>query len=92
LQHGTRRKIEKIKKRRAKLVREEALQFYNAALEEVREFNDGWRRHVMHSRAKTYHPERAIALWGHVYRFMDRLAERMSQSERTSALWKAQTR
>jgi hypothetical protein len=69
-------------------VKDEAHKFYNKALFEIRAFNDGWRRHAAHVRP---HPEietdEAIALWGHVSRFLGTLAAKISEGQYTPLVW-----
>jgi hypothetical protein len=81
-------KIKEIQNWRASLVREEAHQFYNRAIVELRAFNDGWRRHVMHSRSHEFKNDEALALWGHVMRFMQSISDKISESGRTPIVWK----
>jgi hypothetical protein len=69
------------------LAREDALKFYNYAIVEARTFNDGWRRHAMHGRSHIYTPDDAIALWGHVQRFMKMLSSTLSEQQRTPKVW-----
>ena len=70
-------------------LKEEAHKFYNYAVVELRAFNDGWRRHAAHPRANMppMSPEEAIALWGHVERFMKTLAGKISEGKYTSLEW-----
>jgi len=74
--------------KRAKTIREEAIQYYSTALFEVSSFNDIFRKHISHARGKLYDLETAISCWGHVYRFMDKLAERFSEGEIAPQVWK----
>lgn len=78
----------KIKKWRSKPLGAEAQQFYSAALIEVRAFNTGWRTHVMHARSHTYELDETIALFGHVRRFMQLLAKKISENARTPYVWR----
>jgi hypothetical protein len=70
--------------------KEEAHRFYNHALEEIRAFNDGWRRHAAHNRPAMLppSPEDALAAWGHVERFMKMLASRIEEGKYTDLEWK----
>ncbi len=62
--------------------KEQAHEFYNKALAEIRTFNDGWRRHLAHVRPSPGMDEsEAVALWGHVSRFLGTLASRLSEGE-----------
>jgi hypothetical protein len=69
--------------------KEEAHKFYNAAVVEIRAFNDGWRRHSAHARPHMppMKSEEAIALWGHVYRFMTTLAGKIGEGKHTLLVW-----
>jgi hypothetical protein len=80
--------IEKIKKWRSKPTGAAAEQFYNSALVELRAFNSGWRTHVMHARSHVYKTDETIALFGHVKRFMELLATKISENARTPYVWK----
>jgi hypothetical protein len=70
-------------------VKEEAHKFYNAAVVEIRAFNDGWRRHSAHARPNMprMQSDEAIALWGHVSRFMNTLASKISEGSYTPLIW-----
>jgi hypothetical protein len=70
--------------------KEDAHKFYNSAVVEIRAFNDGWRRHSAHARPHMpkMEPDEAIALWGHVYRFMNKLAPKIGERYRTPLVWK----
>jgi hypothetical protein len=69
--------------------KEEAHKFYNVAVVEIRAFNDGWRRHSAHARPNMPKMEidEAVALWGHVFRFMNTLAGKISEGSYTSLIW-----
>jgi hypothetical protein len=69
--------------------KENAHKFYNSSLVELRAFNDGWRRHIAHVR-KTHKPleeDETIALWGHVYRFMNTLAAQIGEGRYKPLVW-----
>lgn len=65
----------------------EAQQFYNDVLASARGFNDGWRTHINHARAKPYQDEDVQALMSHVRRFMHTLATRISEATQTPEIW-----
>ena len=69
--------------------KEDAHKFYSQALEEIRAFNDGWRRHAAHNRPGMLPPTPADALaaWGHVERFMKTLAGKISEGKYTALVW-----
>jgi hypothetical protein len=85
---GVEKKVEEIKKWKSKPLGAEAQRFYNAALVEVRSFNDGWRRHSSHARTYVYQPDETIAMFGHVQRFLGKLSERISETTRTPIVWR----
>ena len=65
-------------------VKDEAHKFYNTAVAELRSFNDGWRRHGAHVRpSPEMHDDEAMALWGHVSRFLRKLATKIGHGKYT---------
>ncbi len=70
-------------------LKEEAHRFYNRSLVEIRAFNDGWRRHIAHVRKSqvAMESDEAMALIGHVERFLKTLATKISEGKYTSAEW-----
>jgi hypothetical protein len=75
--------------KRSKSLKEEANRYYTRAIFEVDSFNEIFRKHISHSRNELYEPDVALSCWGHVYRFMNTLAERMSEAHTTSNVWSA---
>ena len=86
---GIEKEVSKISGWRRTLVKAEAEKFYNAAIIELRSFNNGWRTHVMHGRAGKIKNDEILALWGHVLRFMQTLSAKISEEVRTPLVWKA---
>jgi hypothetical protein len=84
---GLERKVDAIKRWQASSTREEALVFYNNALREVRSFNDGVRRHLAHGRGHRYEDDETLALVGHVRRFLQTLATKISEDGATPEVW-----
>lgn len=70
------------------MAKEAAHEFYNKALLEIRGFNDAYRRHVMHSRAKRYDRYEAFSVLEKVERFMRLLATKISERKRTPKIWR----
>lgn len=70
-------------------IKEEAHKFYNSSVVEIRSFNDGWRRHADHARPHMPRMEsdEALALWGHVFRFMTKLATKIGEGQYTKLVW-----
>jgi len=54
--------------------KQEAQQFYYPAFLEVAGFKDAWRNHIMHTRGN-YTREDALAVFSHIQRFMQSLAD-----------------
>jgi hypothetical protein len=69
--------------------KEEAHRFYNRAVVEIRAFNDGWRRHIAHVRKSqiAMESDEAIALTGHVERFLKTLATKIAEGQYTALEW-----
>jgi hypothetical protein len=72
---------------RSKALKENAVRYYTRAVFEVDAFNEIFRKHISHARGERYESDVAISCWGHVYRFMDMLSERMSETSRTPNVW-----
>jgi hypothetical protein len=72
---------------RSKALKDEALRYYKHAVFEVDSFNEIFRKHISHARGELYEPDIAISCWGHVYRFVDILAEHMSEANRMPNVW-----
>jgi hypothetical protein len=72
---------------RSKALKDEALRYYKHAIFEVDSFNEIFRKHISHARGELYEPDVAISCWGYVYRFMDALAEHMSEASRMPNVW-----
>jgi hypothetical protein len=73
--------------KRSKPLKEEAFRYYTRAVFEVDSFNEIFRKHISHARGELYESDVAISCWGHVYRFMDMLAEHMSETSRMPNVW-----
>jgi hypothetical protein len=73
--------------KRSKALKEEAIRYYSRAILEVDSFNEIFRKHISHARGEVYESDVAISCWGHVYRFMDMLSERMSETDGTPNVW-----
>ena len=68
-------------------LRDEAHRFYNAALFELRSFNNGWRQHLAHARDHVFSDKDALALWDHVAQFLIGLSARISEDRHTDLIW-----
>lgn len=67
------RGVQKIIQKPKSSKRAKDLQFYNAAAAQLLYFKDGWRNHVMHTRAN-YDEYQALVVMTHVREFMQHLA------------------
>jgi hypothetical protein len=72
---------------RSKQLREEAYRYYTRAIFEVDSFNEVYRKHISHARGEIYTSDVAMSCWGNVYRFIEMLSERMSETHRTTNVW-----
>ena len=87
--HELEKEVPKIQQWPNSEVKEEAHRFYNRALVEVRAFNDGWRRHLAHVRQSQIPLDdtEALALCGHVERFLKTLATKIAEGQYTLLEW-----
>lgn len=81
------KEIDKIKNWPVSPSRAQAQQFYSDAMLSARSFNDGYRTHIAHGRSKLYEKDETLALYGHVKRFLVKLAERISESMTMPVIW-----
>jgi hypothetical protein len=81
--------IKKIQQWPNSRTKEDAHKFYNRALVDIRAFNDGWRRHLAHVRQSQIPLDdtEAIALAGHVERFLKTLATKIAEGQYTAIEW-----
>ncbi|HEY7097676.1 MAG TPA: hypothetical protein VH437_13200 [Terriglobales bacterium] len=62
--------------------------FYAEVIQELRGFNEAWRRHVSHARNdQRYDRDYAFSVANHVGVFMNKLGERVSESSLTPRYW-----
>jgi len=71
--------------------KEDAHKFYNSVVVEIRAFNDGWRRHAGHARPyiPSMEADEAMALFGHVRRFLVALSEKIREGTYTPLIWES---
>jgi hypothetical protein len=65
-----------------------AQQFYNALILELSAFHEGHRNHLAHGRGVAYTDDNAVALIGHVRRFLMRLSDKITESAVTEEIWR----
>jgi len=64
------------------------LRFYNEAIQELRGFNEAWRRHVSHARDDAFYDrDYAASVLNHVRLFMQKLATKISETVVTPKYW-----
>jgi hypothetical protein len=70
------------------VVREAQISFYSDVTQELRAFNDVWRRHVSHADSHAFYDrDQAISVWNHVRAFMEKLSSKVSASSITPEFW-----
>ena len=68
--------------------KEAQIQFYNEVIQELRGFNEAWRRHLSHADPDAfYNREYAAGIMKHVRHFMQKLAQRISENQATPEYW-----
>jgi len=69
-------------------VRDDQIRFYGEVIQELRGFNDAWRRHVSHADTEAfYNRDDAFGIFKHVRSFMQKLSEKISENDVTAELW-----
>lgn len=64
------------------------LRFYGEVVAELRGFNEAWRRHLSHAREDgIYDRDYANSVYKHVTKFMQKLAEKISEIVTTPEFW-----
>jgi hypothetical protein len=68
--------------------REPQIRFYNDAVQELRAYNDAWRKHVAHADTSAfYDSNQARSIWNHVRDFMQKLSPQISELKTTPRFW-----
>jgi len=69
-------------------IKDVQIRFYNEVVQEFRGFNEAWRRHLAHAHKDAmYDRDYAASVMGHVRKFMEKLAEKISESSVTPVYW-----
>jgi hypothetical protein len=69
-------------------IRDKQIIFYNEVIQELRGFNDAWRRHVSHADPMAFYDrDTALGIFKHVQRFMGKISAKISESSQTSEYW-----
>jgi hypothetical protein len=68
--------------------RDAQIVFYNEVVQELRGFNDAWRRQLSHADTQAfYERDTALGILKHVRTFMQKLASRISETSVTTEYW-----
>ena len=71
-----------------KELREPQIRYYSELVQELRGFNDAWRKHVSHADALAFYDHgHAVSIYGHVRTFMLKLSEKVSEYSQTPEYW-----
>lgn len=69
-------------------VRDTQIRFYNEVVQELRSFNDAWRRHVSHADVNAFYDrDGALSIFNHVKSFMQKLSSKVSEDSVTAMYW-----
>lgn len=69
-------------------IKDTQTRFYSEVVAELRQFNEAWRRHLSHAREDgIYDRDYANSVFRHVRVFMQKLAERINESNITPKYW-----
>ena len=69
-------------------IRDTQIRFYSELIAELRQFNEAWRRHLSHAREDGFYDRYyAMSVFEHVRLFMQKLAERISETSVTPKYW-----
>ncbi|MDP9160973.1 MAG: hypothetical protein M3O09_12200 [Acidobacteriota bacterium] len=73
------------------LFKEAQVRFYNDVVQELRGFNEAWRRHVAHADVDAFYDhEQAKNVLDHVRNFMQKLATRIDETKTTPLYWETE--
>jgi hypothetical protein len=70
-------------------IKDVQIRFYSEVVGELRGFNEAWRKHLSHARGEEgiYDRDYATSILKHVTKFMQKLAEKISESAKTPEYW-----
>jgi hypothetical protein len=73
------------------IYKESQIRFYNEIIQELRGFNEAWRRHLSHADPEAFYGrDYAAGILKHVRMFMQKLATKISETEFTPEYWDAE--
>jgi hypothetical protein len=68
--------------------RDVQIRFYNEVIQELRGFNDAWRRHISHADTQAFYGrDAALGIFKHLRTFMEKLADKISEASVTQEYW-----
>lgn len=68
--------------------RDAQIRFYNEVIQELRSFNDAWRRHASHADSMAFYDRNsALGIFEHVRTFMQKLSGKISETSVTPEYW-----
>jgi hypothetical protein len=68
--------------------RDAQIRFYNEVVQELRGFNDAWRRHISHADTLAFYArDEALGVLKHVRAFLQKISERISETSVTEQYW-----
>jgi hypothetical protein len=72
-------------------IKEVQVRFYNELSQELRTFNEVWRRHISHAREDAFYDrDYAKSVMGHVEKLLQKLASKISEHAVTPKYWTAE--
>jgi hypothetical protein len=71
-------------------IKDEQVRFYAGVAQELRSFNEAWRRYISHARQEAFvDTHYAASILDHVRIFLQKLAERIDECTKTPVYWEA---
>jgi hypothetical protein len=81
------------KKWTSQVLRESQIRFYSELVQELRSFNDVWRRHVSHADVNAFYDrDQAFSTFNHTKAFMEKLATMISEDAVTPIYWEEESK
>jgi hypothetical protein len=81
-------RAEDIKNWTSSWIKDVQARFYGEVIQEVRGFNEAWRRHLSHARDDAFYDrDYAADVMKHVKKFLQKLSTKISEDHKTSKYW-----
>jgi hypothetical protein len=88
--HVTELRARKAKDWKSPFVRDNQIRYYNEIIQELRSFNEAWRRHLSHADTEAFYDrDEAASIMTHVGLFMQKLSIHISEHSRTPFIWES---